>query len=90
MFQKSSFFILNLFKLIVKINIININTVFIKMTATKTQQIKELEQSKEQLEIKKDLTQIEIDKIDIQIKIIEVEIKRLKQPTMIADYWISN
>lgn len=47
MFQKSSFFILNLFKLIVKINIININTVFIKMTATKTQQIKELEQSKE-------------------------------------------
>ena len=60
------------------------------MPQPKTNQIKELKQRKLQLEIKKDLTQIEIDKIDIQIKIIEVEIKRLKQPTMIADYWISN
>ena len=37
------------------------------MTQPKTQQIKELKQSKLQLEIKKDSAQIELDKIDIQL-----------------------
>ena len=41
---------------------------------TKTQQIKELKQSKLQLEIKKDSAQIELDRIDLQIKVIEVEV----------------
>ena len=34
---------------------------------TKTQQIKELKQSKLQLEIKKDSAQIELDRIDLQL-----------------------
>ena len=34
-------------------------------TETKTQQIKELKQSKLQLEIKKDSAQIELDRIDL-------------------------
>ena len=52
--------------------------IFIIMTHPKTQQIKELKQSKLQLEIKKDSAQIELDKIDLQIKIIEVEIKKVE------------
>lgn len=41
--------------------------IFIIMTQPKTQQIKELKQSKLQLEIKKDSAQIELHKIKIQL-----------------------
>ena len=43
------------------------NQIFINMTQPKTQQIKELKQSKLQLEIKKDSAQLELDRIDLQL-----------------------